>query len=549
MLRFRAVRWSVLIALVACGGSQGKVGSQPSWRTGGDQVRGGAQSAVFAPSDPGVARYNEPDRPAPPSTQLLDAIAALVQETARAQGQGAPLADGRLYAAARDLASVVPENAPVTYPLIEFALQRHGIIEPSPQLRVIWGPLDDVDAIIEQLRPVMPEILQDGPFTRLGIGSASRGEGQGAIILALQKSYLDTDPLPRALPSGGVIALRARVHAPFRDPAVFVTREDGQVVQPPLRGDAGGFAVDIDCGRHRGRQQIEVTAVDATGSTVLANFPVWCGQAAPTSVRLGPDTAEPPVTSAEDAERRLLDLLNRDRAAHGLPPVAADAEVAAVSRAHSREMYETGVVAHVSPRTGSASDRVRAAGIRTAAVLENVARAYGIGEAEEGLMNSPGHRANILSPEVTHVGIGVVIGDEVVGRRELFVTQVFIYRGGTVDRGKAAAELRKRMAAGSKLAHDDDLSAAAQAQAEDIARGATPEAAAQRIGPRVRPLGKRYAKVTTALVTLARLSAFDPKDVLVEAGWTHYGIGVAQGPHPELGEHAIHVVLLLARAR
>ena len=71
----------------------------------------------------------------------------------------------------------------------------------------------------------------------------------------------------------------------------------------------------------------------------------------------------------------------------------------------------------------------------------------------------------------------------------------------------------------------------------------------RRIGPRVRPLGKRYAKVTTALVTLARLSAFDPADVLVEPGWTHYGIGVAQGPHPELGEHAIHVVLLLARSR
>jgi uncharacterized protein YkwD len=52
-----------------------------------------------------------------------------------------------------------------------------------------------------------------------------------------------------------------------------------------------------------------------------------------------------------------------------------------------------------------------------------VARASSPGEAERGLMNSPGHRANILSRLVTRVGIGIV-ADEAA--HELLVTQVFI---------------------------------------------------------------------------------------------------------------------------
>ncbi|MBE7448064.1 MAG: CAP domain-containing protein [Kofleriaceae bacterium] len=85
--------------------------------------------------------------------------------------------------------------------------------------------------------------------------------------------------------------------------------------------------------------------------------------------------------------------------------------MAEVARAHSREMRVTGVVGHVSALTGSAADRVKVAGIRTGLVLENIARAYGIAEAQAGLMNSPGHRANLLSRAATHVGIGIELGD------------------------------------------------------------------------------------------------------------------------------------------
>ena len=54
------------------------------------------------------------------------------------------------------------------------------------------------------------------------------------------------------------------------------------------------------------------------------------------------------------------------------------------------------------------SVRVRAVGIRTPVVLENIARAYGVAEAQSGLMNSPGHRAIITDCGLTEAGFSAV---------------------------------------------------------------------------------------------------------------------------------------------
>src|SRR2546423_4242662 len=91
-------------------------------------------------------------------------------------------------------------------------------------------------------------------------------------------------------------------------------------------------------------------------------------------------------------------------------------------------MVQHDFVGHISPRTGNAVDRMRRAGLAAPVVLENVARAFGPAEAEQGLMDSPGHRANILSREATHVGVGMMLGREGSGRHELFVTQLYVRR-------------------------------------------------------------------------------------------------------------------------
>ena len=122
-----------------------------------------------------------------------------------------------------------------------------------------------------------------------------------------------------------------------------------------------------------------------------------------------------------DLEASMLALLNDERRAHRLRPFEADAEAAAVARAHSRDMFARGYFSHITPEGDDPFDRMRRGKLRFLAAGENLALARTLRMAHQGLMDSPGHRANILRPAFGRVGIGIVDG----GRYGLMVTQNF----------------------------------------------------------------------------------------------------------------------------
>jgi uncharacterized protein YkwD len=371
------------------------------------------------------------------------------------------------------------------------------------------------------------------------------------VVVALQSSYLELSPVPRQIGAGARVPINARIVGTFRDPDVFVTHDDGSVDRLQLRvAEGGAIATELSCSKRRGRQQVEITAADATGSTVLANFPVWCAEDPPARLAASIPRADlAPVTSVADAEARMFELVNLDREAAGLPPLLDDARVASVARAHSREMRVTGVVGHVSAFTGSAADRVKAGGIRTGLVLENIARAYGIGEAEAGLMNSPGHRANLLSSAATHVGIGIELGEQVADRRELFVTQVFIRVPPQVDPVMARTRIRAQLRAARSFRDSDDLDRIAQTYAAGLARGEPNADAARRATRELDSVAKQFQRVASMVTALADVEGVDADAFLSGAVFTHLGIGVAQGEHEDLGPGALHVVVLLGHGR
>jgi uncharacterized protein YkwD len=520
------------------------VGTQPSWRHGSGSTH--VQPAVFAPSAQAASRYNEPVQ-APPHSPLGDAVIAAVQTAASQAHLPVPVADARLFRACGELAEVVPEEGVVGYGLVEFALQRNGIIEPSPHLLVVWGTVDEPEAIVEQLRPRLAEILADGANARVGIGAAVRGSDHtGAVVFALQGSGVATSPIPRTLSAGGSFSIDAVVDSRYRDPEVFVTRDTGETERLALAaGAAGAFRTQVSCGSHKGRQQIEIAASDAAGSTVLANFPVWCAAEPPVSLAIEP-TRDEATVAPDEAERRLLALLNRDRQAANLAALVWDDRVAGVARAHSEEMRETKVVAHVSPKTGSAADRVRTAGIKTAVVLENVARAYGVGEAHSGLMNSPGHRANIMSATATHVGIGVVFGEEVSGRREMFVTQVFTRVPPKVEPARVTELVRQRIHAVRPISVNASLASVAQGLADGLAAGKSRDSLWPGARKRLDAMGNVYGRVGSVITAVADVDTIDGKELVGEYKPDDIGVGIAQGPHPEIGDGAVWIVVLMA---
>ena len=122
-----------------------------------------------------------------------------------------------------------------------------------------------------------------------------------------------------------------------------------------------------------------------------------------------------------DLEKQMLDLVNQERQAAGLNPLAADPELTEVARRHSADMFARGYFAHDTPEGLTPFDRMRAANVRFLTAGENLALAPTLSVAHTGLMNSPGHRANILRREFGRVGIGIMDG----GMRGLMVSQEF----------------------------------------------------------------------------------------------------------------------------
>ena len=123
-----------------------------------------------------------------------------------------------------------------------------------------------------------------------------------------------------------------------------------------------------------------------------------------------------------DAEAEMLQLLNQERTSRGLPALELDARMVPVARQHSLEMFQLKYFGHQSPVLGSPFDRLQAAKISYTRAGENLAYARSVAIAHRGLMESPGHRENILRPEFTRVAIGVVTA----GSYGRMFTQLFI---------------------------------------------------------------------------------------------------------------------------
>jgi uncharacterized protein YkwD len=119
----------------------------------------------------------------------------------------------------------------------------------------------------------------------------------------------------------------------------------------------------------------------------------------PNDLQLAPD----PV-----AERQMFDLVNEERGQVGLRALVWDDRLLPVARQHSEEMFRLKYFAHQSPVSGSPFDRLKAAGITYSRAGENLAYAQSVAVAHRGLMQSEGHRENILRPEFTRMAVGVI---------------------------------------------------------------------------------------------------------------------------------------------
>lgn len=124
------------------------------------------------------------------------------------------------------------------------------------------------------------------------------------------------------------------------------------------------------------------------------------------SVNLGFTTTSGTVDT--NAENQMLAKVNIERVSRGIAPLSMDSSLQDLGRSYAQEMLAKGYFSHYSPEGLSPFDRMNNAHITYTYAGENLAFSANVDLAMQGLMNSPGHKANILSVNYKKVGIGVI---------------------------------------------------------------------------------------------------------------------------------------------
>ena len=125
---------------------------------------------------------------------------------------------------------------------------------------------------------------------------------------------------------------------------------------------------------------------------------------------IGPTATPPPVDCAyernADYEAQVLQLINSARTANGLPALNLQNQLSAAAQGHSADMACHSSLDHTGSDKSTHSSRLKAQGYKYSHESENIFAGGNAQDAFDWWMNSPIHRANILSKKVTQIGIG-----------------------------------------------------------------------------------------------------------------------------------------------
>lgn len=143
----------------------------------------------------------------------------------------------------------------------------------------------------------------------------------------------------------------------------------------------------------------------------------------PSMINVGQKINIPESAPLKSLEAEVTRLINIERTKRGLPALTTNWELARVARYKSQDMINKKYFSHTSPTYGSPFHMMETFGLKFSSAGENIA--YGQKTPQQVVtawMNSPGHRANILSPSYTQTGVGAAKKSD----GTLYWTQMFI---------------------------------------------------------------------------------------------------------------------------
>jgi len=232
---------------------------------------------------------------------------------------------------------------------------------------------------------------------------------KGAFSLMERKTVLA--PFPAQVEAGRSYHLEGTFGPGYGGPILYVTSPLGTVVKLDGKHRGEQFFFDFTFPRETGRYSLEVLVRGTKGPTVANLFPVFQG----VDPDYGKENAELEVDEDFDCdptvcERTLLGWVNTYRAQYKLSLLERDAKMDLIARGHSIDMQRNKFFGHQSPTTGNVGDRTKAQGVAFLKVTENLGKDTSLGKGFLGLLESPGHRMNLLDREVSRIGVGVAGG-------------------------------------------------------------------------------------------------------------------------------------------
>jgi uncharacterized protein YkwD len=405
--------WSLVLAAFVLGACA----TAPTAPPGGAPSAATDGLAVAPPPPlPPAAEYTTNPRPdGITGGPRAEALARQVREALRARGDEAE-ADGALAPVAAWLAGQTSGARQRGAAAVALRAGFPGAVSTAAAFRLDAGN-DDV------WKQALAEIASNLPVTRYAVYVSP----DDIAVIVFGRMEASLAPFPRRFRSGESCRLRGEIAARYAKARVYLTRPDGKVDVREMSGRKVDVALPLSA---PGVYQVEVMSDGATGPVVLANAPIYVGVDEPPWSTVVASTSEAPDggrrLNPTEAEARMLTLLNEARRAAGLRPLASDPELRGVALAHTQDMIAARFFGHVSPTTGMVENRLQRAGVVASIVGENVAQADGADDAHRVLMDSPGHRANMLGGKFTHVGIGASFRPGESG--DLLVTLVFARR-------------------------------------------------------------------------------------------------------------------------
>jgi uncharacterized protein YkwD len=371
-------------------------------------------------------------------------------------------------------------------------------------------------------------------------GVVADDEGHRAIALGSMQAEFAS--VPRHVKPGDSVILRGKVSERFRKMNVFLTARDGSTTELPTAGRTVDLVIQLD---EPGLYRLGLMGDGSSGPVVLANLPIYVGVEEP---RIEPSLQTAGPIDPTEAQNELFELLNQARKKAHLRSLQYDESLTEIALGHSQDMARHQFFGHVSPRTGTPSDRMEHAGKAFSKFGENVARGPSAKAAHALLMASPGHRANMLRKDFTHVGIGVTTHAP-YGRPELLATLLFSRRPSLAETLSTDEEALESLAGyrrahgGSALEENERLIRAAKAGMEAFAeRNASKEAAIDTSGEQLAGL----ADVCAAFVDVLEISQLENFEALYDPNLESLAVSLTARA---AGDTVVLHVLMLFKAR